>query len=331
MRSVDYNPLLQAPPHVPLESIDSIPQANVPSWLITIPVWGTRCVGTFVNFVLPSIFAAVDHSKSTVRFLVHTDEPKQIQGAMQGLKVECREVPKAASPHHSLGAIHREAITTAKTGEIIAFLCADIVLSIECFAAAEQQFVLGKKLIMCAATRTFGGSPPIGALSKQLLAWTMENKHPVIEQCFWGTGHSMTPWAVYFKQGDNIVLRAFHLHPFAAVKDREILFKGVTVDFDLASSYSREQIHVVTDVNELSLAEISPLLGNRFLNRPLPMTADSVAAWATRQTVDVHRWFFRHHEIVIAGERGQCGEQPVCEQIIAKTIGKPPAPVARGA
>lgn len=291
----------------------------VTDWLITAPAWADRCAGTFVANFLPAARAALAFSGSTARFLIHTDRPDKLRAAMDGLDVEFRPVPLGRTPHHMLGAAHKEAIADAAPGEAVAFLCADMVLSVECFAAAERRFDAGSRLIMASATRTIGGDPPTGVRSRDLLAWSMEHKHPITLECFWKKGRASVPWAIYFQDGPNTVLRAFHLHPFAALMDGRAEFKGTTVDFDLAAAFRRDEIHVVTDADELAMVEMSPA------SRTLPlreekMTTLSIAQWAAHRTIDVHRWFFQNHEIVITGRGGTIGEQPLCDEIVRKTL-----------
>jgi hypothetical protein len=287
---------------------------STPRWIITIPTWGQRCNDAFINVGLPSLRAALRLAKVPARFLIHTDDPIRIKKAMEGLDVFFRVVPAGRSPHHKLGTAHIDAINLAGDGQFICFLCADMVVSVECFAFAEKRFAQGKKIIMGASSRTFGDEPPIGAKSRDLLAWTMRHPHPITVDCFWETGKGDVPWAIYFKRGKNIVLRAFHLHPFAAVKDNKLKFSGATIDYDLAASYSHAEIHVVAGANEMAMAEVSPL--SRILGgRSTPITVDSIAAWASRNTIDVHRWFFSDNPITITGT-GQCGEIKIVEDVL---------------
>jgi hypothetical protein len=53
------------------------------NWLVVSPAWGERCVGLFVDKVLPAVRAAADRSSSVIRFLVHTGDPKQIKQAIK--------------------------------------------------------------------------------------------------------------------------------------------------------------------------------------------------------------------------------------------------------
>ena len=287
-------------------------------WLISCPAWGNRCVTALIKAALPSMRAALSYAGARAFFLVQTDQRALLAPLFTSGEVEFRPVPPAKSVHDALGESNRQAITLASGGQPIAFVNADMLVSRETFAACTVRFATGKRVIIGAATRTLGGAPLIDARSGDLLAWSMQHRHPTIAQLFWGEGKSSVPWSIYFKRGDNIVLRGFHLHPLACIKDRTIAFKGTTTDFDLAAAYTRDETHVVRDANELAMAECSPP-DRVFALRSAPSTILSVAEWAARNTIDVHRWFFRENPIVIKGE-DDCGDKDIAEKIINELI-----------
>lgn len=235
---------------------------------------------------------------------------------MGALEAEFRPVPDGVA-YGPLGTAHREGIAAAPMGSAVSLLCADMVLSRECFGAAEKQFAAGKRAIVAAATRTCGPNPPIGAASRDLLLWTMANRHPITRECFYGDGKSGYPWAVYFKKGNSIVLRAFHLHLFALIKRDNLKFSA-TSDLDLIENFPPAQTRVVTDADEMAMAEMSPR--ERTLPmRDSPMTPQSIAEWASTHALPVHYWLFNEHPITICGD-GKCDERPICDEVIMKAI-----------
>lgn len=292
-------------------------------WLITIPSWGKRCNDALYRYAFPAIEAALNTRvyNRQVSFMIHTDEPEFMKRLFWQYDVKTRPVPidpmHPKSPHHSLGLAHKEAIALAEHGSRIAFLCADMVPSVEVFDAADKRFAQDKKLIMCAATRTLSGSPPIGAKSQTLIDWTMRNMHPMIRECFFGTGRISCPWAIYFKRGDQIVLHGLHLHPFAAIKTNKMMsFQGATVDFDLAASFDYSEIHLVTDPNELSFAELSPA-ERVFPLHAKPFTMFDVVVWANARAhcIPVHHWFFEQR-ILIQGDGSNMDEMAIVDNIL---------------
>jgi hypothetical protein len=284
------------------------------NWLVVIPAWGPRCLATFERGALPAILAATP-ATMPLRFLVHTDNANRLRASMTGLDVEFRDVPQGRDPHHRLGAAHREGIAAAKTGEAIAFVNADMVGSVEIFAAAERRFAQGKRLIMMGGTRTIGALAPHSLRSAELLRWSMKHAHPATLECVFGTGHSPMCSTVYFRRGDDVVLHAFHLHPFALLVDRPLSFAGATIDRDLQDNYSRDEIHVVTDANEAAFAEMSPP-DRLFGHQHLPMSMETIARWMPgNASSELHYWFFEH-AIAICGDGGDIGDRGVVRDVL---------------
>jgi hypothetical protein len=288
-------------------------------WLIAIPAWGPRCFDLFLNKALPAVVAAQGGISGNARLIVHTDKPVLVQqllgGAFRGSIV--REVPPGKTPHESFGHAHREALQFAADGECVAFINADMVGSIELFSAAEKRFLAGKRMIMMAGSRTVGGDAPIGAKSADLLRWAMQHRHPAIQECFWGSGRSGTPWAIYFERGDDIVLHGFHLHPFAVMKDRHLKFEGKTIDVDLADNFKWDEIHLVTDPDEASFAEISPP-ERVFPLRSRAIGVVDIADWAKRHATPLHRRLFAQ-QIRIKGRSGpDVTAQRICAAILRR-------------
>jgi hypothetical protein len=267
---------------------------------------------------LPSIKEAMLRSPGQYRFLVHTDSVDLLTPYFTGMNVEFLNVPDGSDNHHKMGNCHREAFDWADVGEYVIPMTADLVFSRECFAAASKRFADGKKLIVCAASRCLlrGEEPPIGASSKELLSWTVDNSHPSIRELYWGTGRSGVPWSIYFKTAHGIVLRGLHLHPFAVVKHEGLNYHGVNIDESLASEFSTDEIHVVTDKNELALAELSPP-DRLFQIYHRPMNEKSVFKWALDHTNRRHHWLFGHRIVIQGTDKGTSDLAP-CQYILDK-------------
>lgn len=287
------------------------------NWLVAIPAWGQRCLDIFEKATLPAALAAAKYSNSQIRFLIHTDNPARLALSMKGCEVEFRPVPVAGrDPHHKLGHANREAIAKAAPGECLAFINADMPGSTEIFGAAEQRFNEGKRLIMMAGTRTIGGIPPAGARSADLLRWSVQHAHPAMTECIFGIGRSKMCSTVYFRRGEDVICHAWHQHPFALLMDRKVEFAGVTTDRDLQDNYKRDEIHLVTDANESSFAEVSPP-ERVFGLGPAPMNISTILAWATKHNASSphHAWFFEH-PIAICGDGGDIGDRAVVNSVL---------------
>jgi hypothetical protein len=251
--------------------------------------------------------------------VIHTDNPKAIKQAIAppeqlNQHMVLPLLKGHQSTHALLGNIHRAAIAYAERGECIAFINADMVPSIEIFEAAEKRFRQGKRLIMMAATRTLGGDPPIGSTSRELLRWTMDNQHPIITECFWGSGRAVDPWAIYFQHDDAIVLHGFHLHPFAVMNDRQLIFRRKTIDNDLPDNFRQPEIHVVIDADEAAFAEMSEPAPSLKLT-PHPVNIETAVMWARRSATPMHRWFFEQR-IAICGNGADIGDGKMCHKIL---------------
>ena len=222
------------------------------------PAWGERCISAMESVTLAATQQSARHCGAELRFIIHTDQPDRLAKRMPGLEVEFLPVPPGSEPHGKLGNAHRQALRAVRPGECLAFINADMICSIELFGVAERHFRLGKRIIMMTGTRTIGARPPVGARSADLLRWSIQHAHPSTTECFFGIGHSKTTSMIYFRRDTDIDLHAFHLHPFAVMADRPIVFSGVTVDSDLQDNFREREIHIITSADEASFAEMSP-------------------------------------------------------------------------
>lgn len=286
-------------------------------WLVALPCWGEAYRKRFAEQCCPSWRAALSRLTGRVRFIIYTDD-EAFCDLFAGYEVDAR-VRKSENPQDYFGAFadcHREALADARMGELVAIQNGDHILSVESLEAAERRLMSGKKLIMCAGTRTVGaifGQPPVMP-SADLLQWAMHFAHPIIQQSFYPTGRGVLPSVLYFRDDrGNVILRAFHLHPFAVLKDRELDFAG-TVDRDLPDNFKPHEIHVVTDKNELAMAEISPM-SKRFPLRGYAMDDDYLLWWGAHNASPMH-WHFFGHRIVIQGSADTDCDAPADRLIV---------------
>ena len=282
-------------------------------WMISLPAWGDHYVEMLLRYTLPSLHAC-QPPKEKMFIVVHTDQPDRVQPALEGFAHDIRPVPLCEDGRRSylsMSRAHAEVIALAPVGSIVTLMCADVIFSTECFTAAEQRFAEGKKAVCCAGSRTvgplFGNAPPIGVKARDLLAWSMIHRHPIIVQCFWPYGHSPIPSQIYFEDKEGITARVFTPCLFAMVKDRELAFTG-TIDRDLLEVFDRSEIHVVTSRDEMAVVEISPIY-KTFGVTDERMTPASVASWAKGYPLsDLNYWFFSHR-LEITGPGGDIDQR----------------------
>lgn len=184
----------------------------------------------------------------------------------------------------------------------VALQNADHIISNDAYLACERRFDQGFKAVVCAGTRTVGplfNEPvPVDIGPADLLSWAMLRAHPIIQQSMYPDGKGAVPSVMYFSDGKNTISRSWHLHPLAVLKDRDLKFEG-TIDSDLCECFLPSEIHVVTERNELAMAEISPMT-KRLPLLPNGMDHDYISWWATKHAKPRHREFFKKR-IVIEG------------------------------
>lgn len=299
-------------------------------WTICIAVWGEAYRRKFTHLTLPAIFRALDRRASgSARFVIYTDAALALRPHFS------REYPAEFRPvtatydnkYLTISQASRQVLQQARVGEAVAFINADMVPSVEVFAAAEKRFQAGKQLIMCMGTRAYDSVyPSPGMASRDLLSWGWEHRHHWTSDCTWGTGRSAIPSVIYCPVADGVVLHAFHLHPFAVLKtDAQLSFQGTTVDRDLLDYFSRDKIHVVTDADEMAFAELSRasyLSGARIRRVIDPVF---VAEFARDCVTPAHRWLFGHR-IEIVGPATDHSDEHVAGEILGAIDALVPKP-----
>lgn len=286
-------------------------------WLISIPCWGKYHTDTLIRYALPALRKVT--CDLDVQLMVHTDDASKLWKEMAGLPVQFRPLEVGPTQHDTFGNCHRDVLASAEDGQYIMLLTADMVVSKEVMIASELRFRQGKKLIIAAASRCLlrkDNKPPMGATAHQLLDWTFTCIHPSVADCYWGTGHTMVPWAIYFKSEHGVVLRGFHLHPLAMVKSPGLTLRGMTLDEYICDEFDTKDIYVVTSPDELSLAELSPP-DRLFKGLPHVMTPKSVYQWAQHRTTARHRWLFESR-IVLQGTGEDTTDIEPCDLILNK-------------
>jgi hypothetical protein len=277
-------------------------------WLIAVPAYGAWYRKLFTGPGLRSIRAAVIHMRKElawptmpVRFVVHTDHQVQIAQALPRAELTVLPPPADLPKYYTFAACHRYALQMARPQERVALFTADCVISEDAVLNAELRFRTGKRAIVCSGQLSLSRWTYPGVMkSRALLRWATRHAPPILEEINWGSGNCPLPWGVRFKQGRNVVLRAFHLHPFAVVNDRPLPFEGTT-DIDLVANYKRDEIHVVTSADDLAIIEISPRGKTYGKGPPWKMDIDHVLAWAVRGAQAQHWWNFSHR-ICISGD-----------------------------
>src|ERR1700685_853744 len=291
--------------------------------VIAVPAWGDY-VKVFLGPVLRSHRAAIaELQRETggtvdIRYVVMTDAPEAVSRALGGYPLTLVPLPTSSGlVFQTLCDGHREAIEAAREGDRVVLLNADIMVSTGAFAAIERAFRRGKKAVVCGGTRTLlrpwhrYPPPPSG---RALAWWAYQHAHPITKLMFWGTGTTGYPCTVYFRKGDNVVLRGFHIHPIAIVKDRDLPFSG-SIDLNLMDNYRFEETHLVTDSAELAIAEISAEW-KKHDDSGRPFDVATITEWAIRGARSSHWWNFRHRIIIAGDATADAGDTAVAEEVL---------------
>lgn len=291
--------------------------------IITVPVWGDEYSKLFLGPVLKSHRAALKEldlefgGMIDVRYVVPTDRPAEIAEALGDLDLTLVPIPsKALYTFRTLCDGHRRGIEVAREGDRVVLLCADMLLSRDVFAAVERRFRKGKKAIVSGGLRTvldrFDPYPP-PMRARKLSSWAWDHRHPITKNFVWGKGKTTYPCVVFFENGANVVMRGFHLHPLAVIKDRPLPFSG-SIDLNLMDQYRFDEIHLVTDVDELATAEISHKSKTHNSGDEI-FDTNQITAWAIRGGLPMHWWNFRHR-IIVRGDGTDQGDSEVAEEVL---------------
>lgn len=278
---------------------------------IALAAWGRDFVERFLEMPFASHVAALAAFDGDVRYLLYTDDDSlagEITRAT-GRPVECRPLKRFKGCYSMLLHAHQDALMHAQ-GDVVIPLNADNVVSAETFTAIRRRTDEGRKLVMCASTRTDPRSSAPRA-SADLLRWSVENMHPITRELIWGEGRSAHPSLLYFRRGESMVVRGFHLHPIAVVAN-QVFRVEKSIDWNLGDLLPRSEIHVVCDPHELALAEISPPSKSMPTQR-WRYSMHDVLNWSTGMVRPFH-WWLASHSIRLCGDT-DCGDSAVFQEL----------------
>lgn len=291
-------------------------------WNISVPVWGDEFVALFVQKSLPMLREAA--YGESVRLIAHTDQPSIIgQQSNATLPIETRLIADGQW-FERMSAAHRDVLETTPRGEGVVLLTADMVPNYRCLDACERAFAQGRKMVACNATRTILEDwPEDFDMSHGLSAWGWEHRHQMTRDATWPDGNAQEMPRVYFENEGSVVCRATMPHPLAILIDGRPLKFTATVDSDLIANFRPEEIHLVTDPDDLAVIELSP----RDKRRPSRdesapfVQADSRIAdrYHTQHLAyPIYRWVLGHR-IVVTGRNVDCGDDGAVHRLLTES------------
>lgn len=233
-------------------------------WLISVPVWGERCVEEFCAAALPALERAVNRlaarrSDIEVRLIVHTDAADRIRGATS-VPVDERPVPVGARDFDSMSQAHREVLGLGMRGDVVVLFTGGAVISERGLEHCAQ--VLDdhrKKLVLCAVPRVLprGRMPETGD-AQALMRWGWNNRHPMVDECTWPGGRSVDLSRTYYADAARVVTLQALPHPLAVRVDGRPLRFTPTVDANLMHCFDPREMHMVADCRRLAMLKLSP-------------------------------------------------------------------------
>jgi hypothetical protein len=232
----------------------------MPRWLISVPVWGERCVEIFCGTTLPALEKAMLRLPIESHLVVHTDSPRRIADGATEINVEARPVPAGARDFDSLSQAHREVLGMACNEDRVALLTADLLISEQGLEICEE--ILdgpGKNLVVCCGIRALQeGRLPDTHDAASMMQWAWANAHPMTQASTYPDGLSSDLSRLYFEDHGHIIARLALPHPLAVKMDSRPLPFSPTVDANLIQNFNASDTHVIIDSNRLALVELSP-------------------------------------------------------------------------
>ena len=237
----------------------------MPRWLVSVPVWGERCIEVFCSTCLPALEKAMlqlqDVSSIEARLVVHTDNHRRIRDGATEIEIENRPVPAGARDFDSLSEAHRDVLRMACRNDRVALLTADLLVSKSGLQLCEE--ILdppGKNIVMCCGIRAKQeGRLPATDSAQVMMKWAWENAHPITQASTYPKGKTTDLSRMYFEENGNVVARLALPHPFAVKIDGRPMKFSPTVDASLMQNYCASETHVVTETDRLALVELSPV------------------------------------------------------------------------
>jgi hypothetical protein len=274
-------------------------------WYASVAVWGDWHRRLFLEGSLPSLLrpgnlpALADEG---IRYVIHTDDP----GLLAGLKmaelrqladVEIRPVQEDGDEWERSAAANREVLAEAD-GNPVLFLNADMFLSEGALVKARRRLDAGARLVAVCGLRADQDAPmPTSTKPRDLIAWFLDHMHPTMIRSVWGNPErTAAPSITFFPAECGLIARAFHLHPLIVRAPRGTQFHG-TIDDDLVARMDPKEVRVITDSDEIAVAEISPR--TRTLGEiPGALTPEALHTFAQVRANAMH-WRFFDHRIVL--------------------------------
>lgn len=287
--------------------------------LITV-VWGSEFIEDYLKVVLPlqicsGNLGAFRQETALYRIFVPPEGRKQIcespvyQRLKNMIPVDFVDFfPEDGIQHIVLmNRAHQMAIQDAlKIGAILIFLSPDCLISHNSFKKLIQFVQEGKRVVMIPGLRVNkkemvcmleqrvhqeGGIP-----SRELVQLAIPFLHEISHSLFWNLRINTNPSAIYWKLDDgNVLIRAFHLHPFLVWPEKNIGISSTTIDngFEKLACPDPSKWKIVEDSDDIAVFDITTKDRFQGMLGDMPATYWKIAKWAVRGSLPQHRCYFK--------------------------------------
>ena len=251
---------------------------------VCIAVWGKEFIELLLDVTVPNQLTPGNLGAlppgCRYRLFTRAEDVAVLEGsavirrARETLPVDVVAVPELSSSgnrYQQMTACHRQAAVEANVaGTALVFLSADSFLAEGVLAALVARHAAGARAVVSLALRldkesflaaldAAGGVRSLG--SRPLVDLAMRHLHLFTRQHLADASpFGLFPTAVYWRSGAGLLARSFHLHPLLVDPvRRDVIPKGTIDGGYLARCCPRiEDVHVVTDSDELVVFELSP-------------------------------------------------------------------------
>lgn len=292
--------------------------------VVVVPAWG-RHARLFLGAPLRSHKAALEalaaefRGSVPVTYVFRTDDPRRFAAAIPGVEVILQPAPEGGgTPYRDMTAAHQRGIEVAGENDRVVLLTADALIGRETLATVEHAFRSGRRAVVCAGTRmpTRWWRPnPRPRDSRSLNEMAARRWHPMMRSCEFGVGRAGHPSELFFRERGAAVMRSFHAHPLAVLKDRPLKIEEGTLDIALLESYAFDEIYynVRPDLMAMSVLD-RPERTNALV--PWKLDVAQILAWAVRGARPMHWWNFRHRVSIVGDASSVTADAAVADEVL---------------
>lgn len=265
----------------------------------SVPVYGDWHTFVFLKHVLASHAAAGLEG----RYLVHTTKlgrrilKGKIEHELPNCQVDYIEVNPEQS-YFQFSDYHQEAF---ESSQACMFLQADAMISANTFKGVREAVNKGFKHINVAGFNCVDDGEHV-YFDERFNEWGVKHLIPTLKGNIWGrTDEMMSTQTMFFEDGPNFWIHAFHHDPIAMVNDRRgVDIRGSTLDWISPSFFKPEETAVLSG-HEGLVIEISPPAKFDRHPRHTIMNATEIALQVRDKVLPSHINLFAH-PVAVLGE-----------------------------